>query len=74
MAARMVAESTCDRCGTIERREQGVPFTPAGWKIAQVGYMATNGFTPEKTSLLCEGCTAIVLDALDPILARSRHE
>lgn len=71
MAARMVAESTCDRCGTIERREQAVPFTPSAWRISKVGYESTNGFTAEKTSLLCERCTAIVLDALDPALARS---
>jgi hypothetical protein len=74
MAERMVAESTCDRCGTVERREQAVPFTPAAWRFAKIGYMGTNGFVAENSSLLCERCTSIVLDALDPILARASRD
>jgi hypothetical protein len=71
MAARMFAESTCDRCGTAERRERNTLFTPAGWRIAKVGYDSTTGFTAEQTRLLCDSCTALVLDAITPVSARS---
>jgi hypothetical protein len=65
MSMRMIAETGCECCGKIERKEQETRYTPPGWRNVWVGYYVDRKITPECSKLLCPDCLARVKAAMD---------
>jgi hypothetical protein len=70
MSQRMIAETTCDSCGKIERREQEIRYVPSGWRHVWTGYYSDHKIVPETGKLLCSQCLARVQAAMEPAYHR----